>query len=176
MRQYWVAPLPPFHIADQSNASFTTLQDCSPLPAITLPANILELGSELDIQVMGNFSTTGTPTFTFGVYYGGVAGVALGATSAITTGSGAASWPWWLHYRGIVRAIGTSGSINGQGWLMMGTSLTAATFRPLAETLGARTVTIDTTAAKTITFGSACGTSSASNIMLVNDISVKLVT
>lgn len=150
--------------------------DASPTPAIQLPANTLELGSEIEIHAFGNVSTTGAATFTFGFYYGGVAGVALAASTAqsFTT---AVSWPWIMHYRGVVRAIGSTGSINGQGILHIpNAALTSFTVRPIPETLAARTVTVDTTTLKSLTFGSACGTSNAANIMVCNDISVKLVT
>lgn len=176
-RQYWVAPIGPFHTADgAAYASSVTLADVSATPNITLPANLLELGSELELEACGQFSTTGTPTLLLGFYYGGVAGTALAATSAITTGTGAAAWPWILRYRGIVRAVGSSGSIVGQGWVKLGTSLTAFTVRPIPEVAASRTVTIDTTAAKAITVGAQWGTSSASNTLTCNDISVKLVT
>lgn len=176
MRQYWISPLPPFHNADgAAYASSTTLTDVSPTPPIVLPANLLEIGSELEIEAAGSFSNTGTPTLLLGFYYGGVAGAALAASSAVTTTTGAASWPWHLRYRGVVRSNGTSGSINGQGRLYLGTALTTFTTRAIPETLAARTVTIDTTAAKAITVGAQWGTSSASNTLTVNDISVKLV-
>lgn len=175
-RQYWVSPVPPFHLADgTAYASSTTLTDVSPAPPIVLPANLLDPGMELEIRAHGAFSTTGTPTLLLGIYLGGVAGVALAASSAITTGTGAASWPFVIDYRGIVRAGGATGSINGQGRLYLGTSLTAFTVRPIPETLAARTVTIDTTTAKSVTVGAQWGTSSASNTLTVNDISVKLV-
>lgn len=175
-RQYWVAPIGPLTISDTANATFTTLRDISTAPQITLPANALELGSELELQASGEFSTTGTPTFTLGFYLGGVAGVALAASSAITTGSGAAAWPWVMRWRGVVRAIGTAGSIKGQGVLYFGTSLTAFTVRPIPETAATRTVAIDTTVAKALTVGSACGTSSGSNSITCYDLSAKLVT
>jgi hypothetical protein len=175
-RQYWVSPVPPFHTASGvALASSVTLTDVSPLPNITLPANLLEPGMELEIRGMGQFSNTSTPTLLLGFYYGGVAGAALAATSAITTTTGATAWPWMLEYRGVVRSIGSSGSINGQGIIRLGTSLTAYTLRPIPETAGARTVTIDTTTAKAITIGAQWGTSSASNTLTCDDISVKLV-
>jgi hypothetical protein len=176
MRQYWVSPFGPFHNVDgAAYASSTTLTDVSPTPSIVLPANLLEIGSELEIEAAGSFSNTSTPTLLLGLYYGGIAGVALAASSAVTTTTGAASWPWHLRYRGIVRANGTTGSINGQGQLFLGTALTAFTTRPIPETLAARTVAIDTTVAKAVTVGAQWGTSSASNTLTVNDISVKLV-
>lgn len=176
MRQYWVAPLGPFHVVNGTAlATSTTLTDISPAPQITLAAYMLENGSEIEVMVFGEFSTTGTPTLLLGIYFGGVAGVALAASTAITTGSAAASWPFQMHYRGVVRSAGATGSINGQGTLHLGTSLTAFSVRPIPEVAANRTVTIDTTTAKTITAGAQWGTSSASNTITVNDISVKLV-
>jgi hypothetical protein len=79
------------------------------LPGYTL----LEPGMELEMWAAGQFSNTGTPTLLLGFYYGGVAGLALAATSAIITTTGAAAWPWMMHYRGVVRAVGASGQIVG---------------------------------------------------------------
>lgn len=176
-RQYWVAPVGPFHTANGTayNTS-TTLTDVSATPNIVLPGNTLEQGSEIEITAYGEFSNTGTPTLILGLYYGGVAGVALAATTAITTTTGAASWPWMLQYRGVVRSVGTAGSINGQGWIKLGTSLVAATVRFIPETLALRTVAIDTTTAKAVTVGAQWGASSASNTLTCQDISVKLIT
>jgi len=175
-RQYWGAPLPPLHILDGAayNTS-VTLTDVSRAPQKQFAAMQLEEGTELELSAHGLFSNTGTPTLLLGFYYGGVAGVALAATSAITTTTGAASWPWRLYYRGRVRATGTSGSINGDGYIMLGTSLLAFTVRPIPETLAARTVTIDTTIVKTLTVGAQWGTSSASNTLTCNDLSVVLI-
>jgi hypothetical protein len=174
-RQYWVAPIGPLTTSDAANNTFTTLRDISTAPQITIPANQLELGSELELQASGEVTTSGAVTFTFGFYYGGVAGVALAASSAQSISTGAA-WPWVMRWRGVVRAIGTTGSIKGQGVLYLGTSLTAFTVRPIPETAAARTVAIDTTVAKNLTVGSACGTSAAGNSITCYDLSAKLVT
>src|SRR5262245_50554453 len=69
-------------------ANSTTLTVISVAPQFTLPANFLQAGSALRFTAFGVFSTTVTPTLLLGVYYGGVAGVALATTGAITTGSG----------------------------------------------------------------------------------------
>lgn len=176
MRQYWVAPLPPLHVASGTAlATSVTLTDISPTPNIVLPANMLEAGSEIEIRAMGEFSTTGTPTLLLGLYFGGVAGIALAASAAIVTASGAAAFPWQLDYRGVVRSIGSAGSINGQGRLFLGTTLAVGSTNMLPITQALRTVAIDTTSAKAITVGAQWGTSSASNTITCNDISVKLV-
>lgn len=176
-RQYWVAPVPPLHTANGTayNTS-VTLTDVSAAPNIVIPANMLEAGSEIEIEAFGEFSNTATPTLILGVYYGGVAGVALAASTAVTTTTAAVAWPWMIRYRGVIRTIGTAGTINGQGRLYLPTSLVAATTRFIPETAAARTATIDTTTAKAITIGAQWGTSSASNTLTCNDISVKLIT
>src|SRR5690242_13525190 len=95
--QFWEAVLnSPAVGAGTPLASSTTLTDISPAPQLVLPANYLYVGQRLRIRAYGIFSTTGTPTLLLGGYYGGVAGTLLAATAAITTGSGAASWPWQL--------------------------------------------------------------------------------
>jgi len=176
-RQYWVAPVPPIHIADAAAyASSTTLTDVSALPAITLPANALEPGVEIELYAEGQFSNTGTPTLLLGFYFGGVAGVALAASGAITTITGATAWAWQMRYRGTVRAAGSTGSIQGQGALYMPASLTqfqAAYAIPAVA--ASRVATIDTTAAKAVTVGAQWGTSSASNTLTCTNISLQLI-
>jgi hypothetical protein len=175
LRQYWWASIPPFATADGTAlASSTTLTDISPAPQLTLPANTLEVGMKVIIEAQCTFSTTGTPTLLVGFYYGGIAGSALAASTAVTTGSAAAAWPVILRYRGTVRAIGSSGSIYGQGEYLLGTSLTAFSARPIPETAAARTVTIDTTTAKAVTVGAQWGTSSASNTITCNEVLLTL--
>lgn len=174
MRQYWAGSQPPNHVA--SGASYNTsvtLSNVSRLPDKQLAAYQLEEGVEVELAAWGNFSTTGTPTLLLGFYFGGVIGVALGATAATTTASGAASFPWLMRYHGRVRATGTSGSIVGQGVLHLGTSLTAFSDIALPTTAAARTVTINTTIVQTITVGAQWGTSSASNALVCDDLSVR---
>lgn len=176
MRQYWVAPLSPLHTASgTAYASSTTITDVSPTPNITIPANLLEIGSLLRLSAWGTFSNTGTPTLLLGFYYGAVAGTALAATSAITTTTGATNWQWRMWYEGRVRSVGTSGTIMGAGEVALATSLTAWTYRPIPETALA-TVTIDTTAAKAITAGATWGTNSASNTLTCLHFDAELVT
>lgn len=176
MRQYWVAPVPPFSVTDATayNTS-VTLTDVSPTPQVLLPANFLEAGSTVEIHAQGEFSNTATPTLLIGAYFGGVAGVALGATGAITTTTGATAWPWKLFYRGRVRTVGSTGTIKGSGELHLGTSLVVMSVNALPATQAARTVTIDTTTAKTITIGAQWSASSASNTLTCYDIDVRIV-
>ena len=174
VRQYWCSPVPPFNILDGAayNTS-VTLTDVSPAPQVTIPANFLEVGSTIRISAIAKFSNTGTPTLLLGAYYGGVAGVALAASSAITTTTAATNWPITMYYEGRVRSVGTSGTIVGAGWIDLATSLTALTHRPIPETAIA-SVTIDTTVAKAITMGAQWGTSNAANTLTCVHFAVEL--
>lgn len=173
--QWWAAPQPPLHVASGTayNTSIT-ITDVSRAPQKQFAAMQLTEGAELELVAQGFFSNTGAPNLTLGFYYGGVAGVALAASSAVATASGVTGVPWIMRYSGRVRATGATGSILGQGVLYLGTSLTAFTVRPIPETLAARSVAIDTTTAKIVTVGATWGTNSASNTLTCEDLSVRL--
>jgi hypothetical protein len=108
-----------------------------------------------------------------GFYYGAVAGTALAATGAITTGT-ATNWLWRMEYEGRVRTTGATGTIMGAGFLSLGTSLTAASVATLPGTALAA-VTIDTTVAKQITTGATWSAASASNTLTCHHFSVELI-
>lgn len=171
MRQYWSAPLAPFHIADGTAlASSTTLTDISPTPNITLPANFLDPGMTLWFTAWGRFSTTATPTLLLGLYYGGVAGVAICATAAITTPSAVTNQTWRFEGEARVRTIGSSGTILGVA-VAENVSTTATNMAPATAPTAA---TIDTTAAKALTIGAQWGTNSASNTITCHHFAVEV--
>ena len=163
--------------------TFTSYQDVAgtaatkPLPMSY--ANELKVGSKVLIAAAGEFSTTGTPTLQIGAIYGATAsaagGVALAQSAAITTGSGAAAWPWYYSAWGIVTAVGTSGVLYVHGTLILGTSLTAVSVSPCPVTAAARSNTIDTTLAKSWGLGATWGTSSASNSITVDVFNVQIL-
>src|SRR5438128_1116808 len=133
-RQFFVTPVEPLHSAGGlSYNTSVTLTDVSTLPQITIGGYTLTIGTKVRARAAGFFSNTGTPTLLLGFYYGGVAGLALAASSAITTTTGAASWPFIMEYSGTVRTIGATGTIIGSGKLYLGTALTAFTIRPIPE-------------------------------------------
>lgn len=160
--------------AGSAYASSVTLTDVSPLPNTAIGANSLVPGSVIRLTAFGTFSTTGTPTLLLGFYYGGVAGTALAATTAVTMGSGVTNVPWRMEYQGIVRSVGSSGTIMGQGVVWHGSSVSAWAAVPLPQTALA-TVSIDTTTAKNVTVGAQWGTSSASNTLRCDAILVESV-
>lgn len=178
MQQTWSA-LRNFGNAGQAGtayASSTTLTDVNYLTTTNcvLSASELQVGSMVHLEAWGVASNTGTPTLLLGFYYGGVAGTALAASSAITTTTAMTNWYWRIEYDGVVRTVGSTGTIMGGGKLWIPTSLTAWTHRPIPETALA-TVTIDTTTAKALTVGAQWGTSNASNTLTCHHFSVSSV-
>ena len=169
----WGNTLDPFAGArGAAFGTFTTAKDVSPLPLPQCFGNELRVGTLIDLEASGEFSTTGTPTLQLGFGYGATAGGATGTIIAqsgvITTASGAAAFPWHMLWQGIVTAVGASGVIYGQGTLDLGTSLTVISTTAMPVTAAARSVTIDTTALKLWSVNAAWGTSSASNTLTVN--------
>lgn len=163
---------PSFPIAIGANFNtFTTRTDVSPkgvgigeLP--TIQGGVPFMGMKIKIEAEGEFSTTGTPTLSIGCYIGNVAGAittVLAENTAITTGSGAASWPWRLEYRGIFVNVGVTGSVVGSGELEYGTSLTALTDVAIPATLALRTIVWDTTIARAVGICATWNTSNAAN-------------
>lgn len=171
-RQYWVTPLAPFPIGDGAAlASSAALTDISPIPPRVLAANALEVGSILRLTASGRFSTTGTPTLAIGFYYGGIAGVALCATSAVTTPSGVTNQTWRCEAEVTVRTVGSSGTALGIG-VAENISTVATNMMPATAPAAA---TIDTTTAKSLTVGAQWGTSSASNTITCHFFLAELV-
>ena len=163
----------PFGIAASAAFNtFTTKQNVTSLANVpVIPARKWRPGLKLHLGARGNFSTTGTPTLGLGFWFGTQALSITGdiaLSSLITTGSGAAAWPWMMEWDGICTAVGTSGAIIGQGWLCLGTSLTAFTTVPIPITQALRTVAIDTTIDRAIGVSAAFSASSASNQVQVD--------
>jgi hypothetical protein len=118
MRQYWLAPIPPFHTADGTAYTGTAaIGDISPAPSIVLPANFLEVGQRLEFSAFGRYTSTGTPgTIVVGVYLGTgaiSAGQAIAATAAISVVASQTNRTWRLEGNASVRAVGSSATILG---------------------------------------------------------------
>lgn len=178
MDLYLTEPVPPFHTANRAVNTFTTKQDVSPAPVPVIPGGKLRPGSQLHVKAKGSFSTTGTPTLTLGFWFGTRALSITGdiaLSSVITTGSGAAEWPWEMEWDGVCTAIGASGTLLGSGHLKLGTSLTALSVVPVPITNALRTVTIDTTIERAIGVSATWSASSASNQVTTNAHRVLIV-
>lgn len=170
---YLCEPVAPFHTAALPTNNFTTKQNVAPSPLPVIPGGKLRVGSKLSLRAHGDFSTTGTPNITLGFWFGTSTGTITGdiaLSSAITTGTGAAAWPWVMEWEGICTGTGTAGTLLGSGFLMLGTSLTAfASPVPIPITAALRTVSsFDTTIERAVGVSGTWSAASASNQITVN--------
>jgi hypothetical protein len=157
-RTYWAAPLGPMNFADGTPATATSVADCSPAPQKVISPDWLELGTVVRLRARGEYTVGSTATTgTFGFYWGGAAGTALAIASAVAMTTSVTSFPWLMEWEGEIRALGTSGSIKGHGWLSVTptTLITDSPHIPVPATAALRTVTIDTTTRKIVTVGAA---------------------
>lgn len=132
--------------------------------AMTFPASYLQVGLEFRVTARGIITNTGTPNLTLGLYWGGVAGVALGTTGVVATVTGLSNSIWKLSADMRVDATGTSGTIRTLGEVV---GVTASPISIPASSSSGNSVTVDTSTAKILTVGATWGTSSASNSIQV---------
>lgn len=178
----WANVLDPHPITrGAATASFTTAKDISPTPLAVSYANELKVGTKVQLEAAGEYSTTGTPTFRLGFAYGITSiggllstGVELAASDLVATVTTAAAWSWHINYFGTITAVGATGVIYGHGFIDLSSSLIAAATKPIPITAAARSKTIDTTAMKTWHVFAEWGTSSASNTVTCDYFSVKI--
>lgn len=139
-----------------------------------IPVNYFKNGSTLWTRAAGSFSTTATPTFVFGVYYGATA---LAVNVAFTAASGAVTLPWLLDLETTVRTTSPDTAVVTitNGYLTYGTTLTAVTTIPVPG-IAAATVTLDNTGAQAWAVKATCGTSSSSNIVVMHSFRVVEIT
>ncbi len=142
-------------------------------PNVTIPANYMQDGRLLKLTLLGQYSTTGTPTGQILVRWGGVAGTLICKTVAVTLGSGVTAAMWsaevWLQ----TRSNGSAGTIMGNGIAIFGSALTQAvgsatgagsvTHLSNGGVLTPAVATVDLTADTALAVSWVWGTSSASN-------------
>lgn len=159
-------------LATLSFASFTGPQDLTSSttqPIYQMPAHFLTRGSVIKTTAGGNFSSTGTPTYVFGVYFGSTV---LGVNVALTTASGAATLPWQLETFTTIQAAGSSGSAITQGRLWYGTTFTAIVMIPIPG-IALVANAIDTTAATQWSVKATCSSSNSANIVTCSTFMVE---
>lgn len=96
-------------------------------PNITIPANLLQDGRALRLKAWAAYGTTSTPTLTFKLRWGGVAGTVLGSTGAnVMTSSvgGGASMTAQVLIEAFIqtRSNGASGTLMTMGEVIYYTS------------------------------------------------------
>jgi hypothetical protein len=116
MRAYGMVPLPPFHIAAGTANTTSALTSIGPTPDVIIPANFLELGSRLEFQSWGTYTSTGTPgTVTIGIYMSPSAaaiatGHAMAITASLTVQASQTTRMWRIEGNAHVRTIGAAGA------------------------------------------------------------------
>jgi hypothetical protein len=139
-----------------------------------IPVNYLKPGSSFRTEAFGTFSTTGTPTLVFGLYYGATA---LGVNAALTTASGAVTLDWHMRVSTLVRSAATPTAVVTvtQGELWYGTTLTAITQIPIPGAALA-TVNVDNSTANELSVQATYSASAAGNIVVLHGLTIEEVT
>ena len=185
-RQYWQETLTTATSSATAVANTTT--ETVLFPNVTIPANYLQDGRVLRLRGFFAYGTTATPTLTFAVRWGGVAGTVLAKSAALTTTSGVGGGASMTALGSFeiciqTRSNGSSGTLmtNGEVITYTSTAPTAGTVtnyglaQPLASgSTGGTTpvavtadLTADTALALTVTWGTA---NSANSIQGINYI------
>lgn len=157
----------------QSQTSTVTVANTASATALqsyTVPANDPVAGAVYNLMGYGLYSDTGTPTIAFTLYWGGVAGTALGTFTSAALGSGVTNVPFSYDCMVTFRST-TSAWANLT--VTLGTAATGAASSYVISPTTATTVT--TTAASALTLGVTWSAASASNtISLVGGVVERL--
>jgi hypothetical protein len=180
-RQYWSETVA--WATQDGTAIANTTTETIIFPNTTVPANLMADGRILRVIAMGRHSTTATPTLTFRLRWGGVAGTVLAASGAITAGSGVTNAIWRLEALLVVRSNGQSGSIFAMGEVELGedaantvgsaTNATAVGFMGSAGVATPAAVTADLTADTPLALTAAWSAASASNTLTGHILTVE---
>lgn len=177
-RQFWVE-LIAWATATATAVANSTAETIL-FPNVTVPANYMQDGRALRLEMNGSYGTTATPSLIFALRWGGVAGTVLakGAANVTTSGvGGGASMTalWEADMKIQTRSNGSSGTLmsNGKSVLFTSTLVTAGTVTnygqaaPIASgSTGGTTpvaVTADLTADTALAFTATWGAANSAN-------------
>lgn len=177
-RQTWVETLTT--ATASGTAINTSTTETILFPNVTIPANYMQDGRCLRLRAIGAYGTTSTPTLTFAIRWGGVAGTVMAKSAATTLTSGVGGGAsmtalWTLEAYIQVRSNGASGTAmtNGQAIMYTSTAGTAGTVTnygmPMVIASGSTggttpvAVTCDFTADTALSLTALWGTNNAAN-------------
>lgn len=173
-RQFWQETLA-WATADGASVNTTTAETIV-FPNITIPANYMQDGRALRLNAYGRWGSTATPTQTWRIRWGGVAGTILSQSGAITTGSGVTAGQWSLSSILQTRSNGSSGTIFNQGEITLGedaapamgtvTNYNCGSFMGSAGVATPAAVTVDLTADTALSLTVQHSASSSSNLVI----------
>lgn len=171
-RQFWEEAIA-WATASGTAVANTTTETIS-YGNITIPANYFQDGRTFKLTVLGQYSTTATPTLIFGARWGGVAGTMLAKNAAATLPTITAGL-WKVELWGTCRLNGSSGTlmVNGEATLYAGVAGTvaSATGESLVTAMTAGGVltpavaTVDLTADTALSITATWSAASASNTL-----------
>lgn len=162
-RQFWTEALA--WATNSGTAVANTTSETIIFPDVTVPANFMQDGRILHIQAQGQHSTTGAPTLTFRLRWGGVAGTVLAVSPTITCGSGVTANCWEIDLLVQCRSNGASGTLVAMGSVDVNG---ATAFQQIISAGGSATpaaTSVDLTADKALSLTATWGTASASNTL-----------
>lgn len=147
--QTWVEAL--FVDAVDGTAVANSTAEAIIFPDVTVPANYFYYpGRKFRVTCYGKYSTTGTPTLTFRVRWGGVAGTLLAASAACTAPSGVTNAMWKMEIDITCRSVGATGTLFVNGTVTMfaavAGTVASATGEALVTPMSAGGVTAPATA------------------------------
>lgn len=141
-------------------STLATFTSEAQLTGLSIPANDPVAGAVYYMRMAGLFGCTGTPTFAFGLRYGGAGGTSIAAIAAITQGGTLTAAPWEAE---CVLQFWSTVLATGFIRLGLGTSAATGALSPFAGSAVAAGVTVVSTSAKVMSFTVTCGTSNALN-------------
>lgn len=160
-----VAPWPHTHertIITSSTAVANTVTETLFNRNHTFPAGTLFAPLVLRIRAGGQYSTTGTPTLQLRIRIGGVAGVLVLDSGAVTMGNGVTSRAWWIDATVMIRTDGATGTVVGAGMFGFNTAAAATSDGTTIHARGA-SATLDTTASQVVGITAQWSAMSSSN-------------
>lgn len=129
-RQFWVEALG-WATADGTAVTANGTETII-FPNITIPANYMSDGRQIEMTAWGKFSTTtGPPTLRVRVRWGGVAGTLIADSGTITTIASVTNAIWNANVRIQTRSNGSSGTLVAIGSVVL--------FGAVAATVGSAT-------------------------------------
>lgn len=120
MRSLFVAPLRVQSVDGTAIADTTT--ETIVFPNVPIPAEFMHNHRRLRLTAAGKLSTTGTPTITFRIRWGGVSGTVIALAEALTNGSGVANVNWRIEATIQCRSDGATGTLIVFGHVVLHTA------------------------------------------------------
>ena len=142
-----------------SSAIASTASETAFSTVATISESLYGLGRVFRLTASGVFSTTGTPTIQFRVRIGTTNIVVF---TAQTCPNNSANQPFLLEAEIVVKTLGATGTVSGQGRLFFSTST-------LELIVNATDTTVDTTSEQTVNVTAQWSASSASNTVKIRN-------